>query len=166
MDLSVAIQHTKQQLEVSPAIPRTCQEHQMLLRKAQKELRKIRHNAQHHRQQHLDILLKKYGLLDGAKMQKIIQRLIQAEATKQCYKKLKWILKPPKPGVMFVERTSTNGTTETIYDQQTAEEAILQRNQQHFNQCSGTPFTVGKLRQLNSQPLQTPNYRERHPLDV
>ena len=129
--------------------PRTKQEHQTLLRRAQKALRKVRRDAQQHRENHLEILLKRYGLLDDKKMQQIIRRLIQAEATKRCYKKLRWITKPPKPGVTFVERHTHNGTTETLYDRTTVEEAILQRNKRHFNQCAGTPFTIGELRKLN-----------------
>ena len=82
-------------------------------------------------------------------MQKIIRRLIRAEATKRCYQKLRWITKPPKPGVTFVERLSKHGTIETLYDRATVEHAILECNQQHFNQCAGTPFTVGQLRNLN-----------------
>ena len=58
-------------------------------------------------------------------------------------------MKPPKPGVTFVERPSQNGTTETLYDRTTVEQAILEQNQRHFNQCAGTPFTVGKLQSLN-----------------
>ena len=99
----MAIQHTKQQLEINPIQPHTHQDHQMLLRKAQKSLKKIRRDAHQHQQQHLDILLKRYGLLEDVKMQKIICQLIRAEATKRCYQKLKWITKPPKPGVTFVE---------------------------------------------------------------
>ena len=148
-DMSTVIKHTKQQLETPPHEPRNRQEYQTLLRKAQKSLRKIRQKAQQHRDQHLDILLKRYGIMEDEKMQKIIRRLIQAEATKRCYKKLKWITKPPQPGVTFVERTTGDGTTETLYNRATLEQAILFRNQQHFNQCKGTPFTVGKLRTLN-----------------
>ena len=82
-------------------------------------------------------------------MQKIIRQLIRGEATKRCYRKLKWIMKPPKPGVTFVEQQTQDGSTETLYDRTTLKQAILKRNQQHFNQCAGTPFTVGSLRQLN-----------------
>ena len=42
IDLSTAIQHTKRQLEFSPIQPRNHQDHQTLLRKAQKSLKKIR----------------------------------------------------------------------------------------------------------------------------
>ena len=44
MDLSTAIQHTRQQLETTPEHPQTSQEYQTLLRKAQKALKKIRQN--------------------------------------------------------------------------------------------------------------------------
>ena len=148
-DLSTAIEHTKRQLEMTPTEPSTKQQHQTLLRKAQKSLRKIRRDAHQHRERHLEILLKRYGLLDDSKMQQVIRRLIRAEATKRCYKKLRWITKPPKPGVTFVECTNQNGNTETLYDRTTVEEAILRRNRRHFNQCAGTPFTIGELRNLN-----------------
>ena len=82
-------------------------------------------------------------------MTRIVRKIIQAEATKRCYRKLRWLTKPPKPGVTFVERTTPDGTSETLYDRIDVETAILQRNRRHFNQCSGTPFTVGPLRALN-----------------
>ena len=122
----MAIQQTKQQLESSPIQPQTHQDHQTLLWKAQKSLKKIRRDAHQHREQHLDILLKQYGLLDDTKMQKIVCQLIHSEATKRCYQKLKWITKPPKPGVTFVEQPSQNATMETLYDRTTVEQAILE----------------------------------------
>ena len=115
-NLSMAIQHTLQQLDSTPDLPTKPQEYQSLLRKAQKSLKKARWEAQENWTQHLDVLLQKYDLLDDDKMKKIIRRIIQAEATKQFYRKLRWITKPPKPGVTFVERTNHDGTTETLYD--------------------------------------------------
>ena len=147
-DLSTAIQHTLQQMELQPQTPTSPQEYQTLLRKAQKTLKSIRRTAQEHRTRHLEILLQRYALLDEKKMQKTVKRIIQAEATKRCYRKLRWITKPNKPGVTFVERTNSDGSTETLYDRSSVESAILQRNQRHFNQCAGTPFTVGRLRQI------------------
>ena len=148
-DLSTAIQHTTEQMDTTPVTPMKPQDYQSLLRKAQKSLKKTRQMAQANRTQHLDTLLQKYELLQDDKMKMIIRRIIQAEATKRCYKKLRWLTKPPKPGVTFVERTKEDGTMETLYDREILENAILHRNQQHFNQCAGTPFTVGRLRELN-----------------
>ena len=88
--------------------------------------------------------MQRYALLDEKKMQQTVKRIIQAEATKRCYRKLHWITKPNKPGITFVERTNSNGSTETLYDRSSVESAILQCNQRHFNQCAGTPFTVGR----------------------
>ena len=148
-DLSTAIQHTLHQMETTPKLPESTKEYQTLLRKAQKNLQKIRQNAQANRTQYLDILLQRYETLDDNKMKQVVKQIIRAEATKRCYRKLKWILKPPKPGVTFIERTTQDGATETLYDRESIETAILKRNQQHFNQCAGTPFTVGKLRKIN-----------------
>ena len=49
----------------------------------------------------------------------------------------------------FIQKPTTNEATETIYDRTEIEETILRRNQTHFNQCAGTPFTVGRLRDIN-----------------
>ena len=146
-NLSAAIDHTISLMDEPPPRPATPQEGQQLLRKAQKLLRTIRRKAQSKREEYLEQLRQKYGLLDDDKMQKIILRIQKAEATKRCYRKLRWITKPQKPGVTFIERTTNNGT-ECIFDRQALEAAILERNQMHFNQCAGTPFTVGPLRKL------------------
>ena len=90
-DMSTAIYHTRDQLEVTPIVPSNTKEQQTLLRKAQKALRKIHQDTPKHRTQHLDTLLKKYDLLEDEKLKTIIHQLIKAEATKQCYRKLSWI---------------------------------------------------------------------------
>ena len=146
--LSTAIQHTLKQMDISPEQPNSPQDYQRLLRKAQKHLQKTRREAQMHRMQYLETLLQRYKLLEDNNMQHILRQIIRAEATKRCYKKLRWIMNPPKPGVTFVDRVSPDGQPETLYDRTTLENAILQRNRRHFNQCAGTPFTIGKLRQL------------------
>ena len=151
IDQSIAIQNTLSRMHKTEKLPspvnRTeCQVH---LRKAQKKLRQIRKQAQEKRTQYLDMLISKYELTGQQEKQAIINRIRKAEATKRCYRKLRWILNPPKPGVTFVQRTKTNGETETLYDRTNIEQAILLRNQKHFNQCTGTPFTVGPLRKLN-----------------
>ena len=148
-NLSTAIQHTLNQMETTPKLAESTKEYQRLLCRAQKNLRKTRRKAQANRTQYLDILLQRYDTLDDNKMKQVVQQIIRAEATKQCYRKLKWILKPPKPGVTFIERTTEDGAIETLYERESIETAILRRNQQHFNQCAGTPFTVGKLRKIN-----------------
>ena len=48
----------------------------------------------------------------------------------------------------FVERTNQDRKTETLYNQEILEQAILHRNQRHFNQCAGTPIAVGKQQEL------------------
>ena len=58
---------------MTPTEPSTKQQHQTLLRKAQKSLRRIRRDAHQHRERHLEILLKRYGLLDDLKMQQVIR---------------------------------------------------------------------------------------------
>ena len=140
MDLSAAIQHTRQQLETTPEYPQTSQEYQTLLWKAQKALKKIRRNAQSNRDQHLDILLKRYGMLEDDKMQKIIRQLIRGEATKRCYRKLKWIMKPPKPGVNIVQqdnpRTGHSQTQPTTFQS-------MCRNTFHSRQSKTTKLGIG-----------------------
>ena len=129
--------------------PRNRKECQTALRKAQKLLRQIRSKAQEKRAQYLDTLVSKYELTGDRERQRIIQRIRKAEATKRCYQKLRSILNPPKPGVTFVQRRTEHGKTDTLYDRTDIEQAILERNQRHFNQCAGTAFTIGTMRALN-----------------
>ena len=149
--MTASIDHTTARINDNNNLPnpKTKQECQTLLRKAQKKLRKIRRRAQEKRTEYLNTLVQQYALQGNQQMESIIKRIKKAEATKRCYAKLRWILHPPKPGVTFVQRTTSNGTTKTLYDRQTLEHAILLQNKQHFNQCKGTPFTTGNLRKLN-----------------
>ena len=150
-NLSSAIKHTKLRMSTSHNLttPQTKRECQTQLRRAQKDLRQIRRKAYEIRAQYLETLAMQYNIQGDKSKESIIKRIQQAEATKQCYRKLRWILKPPKPGVTFIQRTNQQGNTETLYDRQKIEEAILNRNRRHFNQCAGTPFTTGRLRDLN-----------------
>ena len=129
--------------------PQTKKECQTELRKAQKHLRKIRKLAYEKRQEHLETLVQKYIITGENDKIKIVKRIQKAEATKRCYKKLRWILRPPKPGVTFVEQQNEEGKIKTIYNRQQLEQTILERNRKHFNQCAGSPFTTEPLRQLN-----------------
>ena len=114
--LSIAIQNTKAKLEKHNNIPQPSskQECQTLLRRAQKHLQKIRQQAHEKRAKFLEESIQYYNTIGEHNKEKIIKSIKRAEATKRCYRKLRWILHPPKPGVTFVQRTSTNGTTETL----------------------------------------------------
>ena len=146
-----ALQYIVTQLSPSCKIqkPQTKQECQTILRKAQKHLRKIRKHANKQRQQHLEMLVQQYIVTGENDKIRILKRIHKAEATKRCYKKLRWILRPPKPGVTFIEHKNDEGKIETIYNRQQLEQTILERNRCHFNQCAGSPFTTEPLRQLN-----------------
>lgn len=150
-DHTQAIQHTESQMDTTRDLPKphTKQECQYYLRKAQKNLRKIRKKARELRIQHLENLIEKYNLTNDKERKKIIRRIQRAEAISKCYRKLRWLLHPPNPGVTFIQHTTDDGITRTIYDRQTLEQVILQRNKHHFNQCAGSTFTTGILRNLN-----------------
>ena len=144
------INHTIQQIQRPEEVPwptsqQECQQH---LRKAQKRLRNIRKHSTTHRTEHLETLIAKHQLTGDKTAERIVRRILKAETIKQCYRKLRWILHPPKPGVTFVQQQTPDGNTTTLYNRQELETAILQRNRKHFNQCAGTPFTVGKLRRI------------------
>ena len=102
-NMSEAISHTIASMDTNDPIhePSTKEECQRYLRRAQKRLKKIRRNAQEKRKEHLDMLVQKYNLSNDQDKARIIKRIQKAEATKRCYKKLRWILNPPKPGVIF-----------------------------------------------------------------
>ena len=127
-NLTAAIAQTQSLMDNPPPRPPNAKEGQQLLCKAQKTLRVIRRKAQAKRQQHLDLLLQKYGLMDDDKMQKVIRRIRKAEATKRCYQKLRMLTKPPKPGVTFIEQQTADGT-KCIFSREELEKAILERNQ-------------------------------------
>ena len=125
--------------------PTNIQECQRRLRKLQRQLKKIRRRARVARSSFLDQLIQQYELSGNTEKEHIVRRIRRAEATKRCYNKLRWILNPPKPGVTFIQQKHAD-TTSTIYDRLALEALILKRNQKHFNQCAGTPFTTGHLR--------------------
>ena len=144
-----AIEYTIKLLQpIEVPKPTNLQECQRQLRKLQRQLKKIRRRAREARSSFLDQLIQQYELSGNTEKQRIVRRIQRAEATKRCYNKLRWILNPPKPGVTFIQQKEAD-TVRTIYDCLTIEDMILKRNQKHFNQCAGTPFTTGHLRQLN-----------------
>ena len=128
--------------------PTTIQDCQRQLRRLQKQLKKLRRKAHKERKSYLDQLIQQYEITGDNEKQSIVRKIQRAEATKRCYNKLRYILNPPKPGVTFIQHTK-NGRTKTVYNRLQLEDMILHRNQRHFNQCAGTPFTTGQLRQLN-----------------
>ena len=147
---STAIQHTQMRMQSSDTLPDVstislCQYH---LRRAQKALKRIRKKAYELRMEHLELLVARYNLSKDNTKEAIVRKILKAEATKRCYRKLRRLIHPLSSGVSYVQQ-ECNGHLHTIMDRFELEQTILDRNQQHFNQCAGTPFTVGALRQLN-----------------
>lgn len=145
-----AIQHTRERMKSTTSLPSItnlsiCQYH---LRRAQKALRKLRQKANELRIEHLELLVARYRLSNESDKEKIIKRILKSEATKRCFKKLRWLIHPISPGVSFIQREPQDPSS-TIFDRFELETTILERNQRHFNQCAGTPFTSGALRRLN-----------------
>jgi hypothetical protein len=79
----------------------------------------------------------------------ILWQLERAEATKACYQMLPKYLKPTvRGGITKIEVQEENGTTQIITDPTDMVERILKRNQRHFSQATGTPFTTEPITDL------------------
>jgi hypothetical protein len=133
------------------------------LRAAQNNLREIKRRAAELRENHLMELLsitKENGM--DKQHERRLQILIRAHRKQHAYKKIQYILKPNEKGGIasilvpkgsspeaypYVPDTVTEWTR--IHEHDKLQEFIQQRNQTHFRQAHGTPFTVPPLSDLD-----------------
>ena len=143
---------------VSIPLPKlsTCQHN---LRRAQRKLKGIRKHATQKRVEYLDDLITNADLRGDDKTSTQYKKLKRAEAMRDCFRKLQYILKPSSnTGVSSVEIVCKDADgnilyhpaapdrtpkpkTELIVSRDTLEPVILARNQAHFSQATGTPFS-------------------------
>jgi hypothetical protein len=135
-----------------PSTKATCN---TALRQAQSVLKTTVKAAAARRQEHLEDLAVIYALRKDKEKSAILKYLIKAEDIKSMYAKIRAIRKQNnKQGITTLEVpvTPTNDP-KTCTQWQTVDlpEEILdllqQRNQSHFGQANGTPFTVGTMKQ-------------------
>lgn len=116
------------------------------LRSSQNMIRTIRKQANIHRSDFLQQRAAVEALAGNQEEAKVLRRLERAEATKACFKILRKYLKPTiRGGITKIEVEDTPGSTTMITEPTEMVNRILKRNQRHFSQATGTPFTKTPL---------------------
>ena len=161
-DPSEAVAHIQSQLQQPPPLMiHELQHAQAQLKQASKELHKIRTAAATHRQQHLEERAALAAATQNADLATIIKRIIQAENTKAAYRILrKYLHSEDKGNIGEIEIQNEDGTTTLIDEPIEIFRRILQRDQLHFRQAEGTPFTTQPLQQFLGLAGETPAAQE------
>lgn len=134
-------------------LPTTLQETQTKLKEAYQNLRKVRQQAEAHRQAHLETKAMLYATLEHRNKEKIIRQIQRAEDMKTCYNKLRYLrrdtetagiseLQIPKDPTMDPKKCPQDQKYWNTVKVPTAiQQLLIDRNRKHFGQSHGTPLT-------------------------
>ena len=116
------------------------------LKDAQKQFKQALLNADDLRSTHLQELAQMYANTGRASESNMIAQIRRRETIKQIYRRCNSALRRPhhRP-LTHVIATSPGGSRHTIIDQSNLEDALNNRNRNHFSQADGTPFTAFPL---------------------
>ncbi len=131
------------------------------LRKASQQLRTIRVAASTLRQSHLEERAQAAAAAHNTSAEAIIKRIIQAENTSSAYRILRSYLKPGDRGnIGEIEIINDDGTTSLLEEPIQIFQKIIERDQRHYSQAEGTPFTCEPLRSLFGLAADTPQAQQ------
>jgi len=128
------------------------------LRRAQKQLRRVKREADKLRKEHLEKLLNEAKAANRKKKSAILKHLIQAEQNRRCYCAFRQHTKPKSAGGLAYITTTDDDTGEqtTIMEREDMDTTLLEYSRQHFAAAQGTPFTVEPLQHLLQYDGLTP----------
>jgi len=127
------------------------------LRKAQKDLRAAKREADKLRQQHLEALLNKAIIEKQHKRTKALEYLIRAERNRLCYARFRQHTKPKASGgLAYITVPDDSGIHKPLLDRNELESTLLEYSRTHFAQAEGSPFTVEPLNWLLQYDGLTP----------
>jgi exonuclease III len=160
LDMQETLDEISERLGWDPPEITSCNATKKCLRQARADLKAVRKIAAQHRQDFLDELLEVSRLHGDEDKEKILKRVRRKEQIKAVYKKLQRILKPEG----FQSLTKVEVLQETpgvagappvqewrvINTKAELDKEILSRNQRHFSQAEGTPYTLPPLALVGS----------------
>ena len=94
------------------------------------------------------------ALQNNETAEQAITKLKNQEQAKQMFAHLRRVMQPQeRRGLAMIKIPIEDGNNdgpkwETVVDTQRIEEILLERNQKHYGQARGTPFTTGELGEL------------------
>jgi len=119
------------------------------LHRAQKTLKKAKHEADQLHQQHLNKLLNEAVAANHVKQSKVLKYLIWAERNWQCYAWFHHHMKPKvEGGLAFVMVTASDGTQQPLLEHADIEDTLLKYSRTHFATTEGLTFTCEPLKWL------------------
>jgi hypothetical protein len=133
-----------------PSAPTTCPTTAVLqthIRLAQKNLQKAVKQAPELRRMHLEERAAAEAAANNSDANKIIKRIIRAEASSDSFKTLRPTLGKSNGGSLssIMIPGDEPDTWQHIFDPQKITDLLIKRNIGHFGQAHGTPFTVAPL---------------------
>jgi hypothetical protein len=122
------------------------------LMQAQKDLNKCRKEATALRKEFLDEKIEAAAIAEDTTSEKLLKKLRHREAQSACFRKLTCALKTngaTKGGVTKVELKIGEDTV-AFTEKSDVERETKRRNQAHFNQPAGSPFTIFPLSETDT----------------
>jgi hypothetical protein len=153
-NLTLQIEKRQEQLSVALTLLTTIQDTNLLLRKAQRTVRKLARKAYDLHKQHQD---EKVAALvnaePGSTKEKILQRVERAEHTKAMLLRLPSIKPKPSGGISLLNvltdlpnNPKAAKEWRTVTDSAEVEQLIMERQKVHFGQATPTPFVNEPLK--------------------
>jgi len=120
------------------------------LRRAQRNLRKAKREADQLRRQHLDAILNKARAANQRKKSKAITHLIRAEQNRRCYAAFRSHTKPKAAGGLayLTTKVDPQQPVEMILEPDEMDMTLLDYSHTHFARAQGSPFTIDPLARL------------------
>lgn len=149
-DYSQKRQKLLSSFKTPPPMP-TPEEIPRKIRQAQKELQEVRDKAKQYREEFLQERAYYYSTLCNCTREQAIKAIKSAEETKRAFEHLQQMKqKKPSGALKFVLVRKADNPEEHvgIFDPEEVNKTISTRNQHHFSQAEGTPFTIEPLRTL------------------
>ena len=150
IDLSKARRSISDSMDPIPPKP-TPEELPKLIREAQANLKKVQLDAKALREAHLLERAKYHTTIANCTAAEALKSIIASEESRKSFKHLKNIRNKGSTGAMnyvLIPDKHTPGGWKGIFDPTEVQEVISDRNQKHFSQAEGTPFTIDPLRTL------------------
>ena len=129
----------------STRTPTTHRQAQKFLREAQKHLKEVKMNAQKLRDSHLEDRIARYNLVGDEHKSKAINHIKRVETLKRTYKKIRSLKQGRSKSHFNHLIISQDNQDQVITDPDDIIKHLIDRNQKHFGQAQGTPFSIPPL---------------------
>ena len=115
---------------------------------ARKNIRQQQQNAEQLREDHLHALAVQYALLKDTNPLHEIKRIQRNERVRSTFRKIKRVLKPQRHNNITHVLIPEGHGWSSVSEPNQMRDLLIERNKSHFNQASGSPFTIEPLSRI------------------